>query len=256
MTAAAIPLTQAMMVRPLIGWKLKLLLFLMKYTLFATLLVTVAFYIVTATTQVGAWAREKAETGYVYALSYLPQTQVLQFVQAAQVPIEQVLDQVSFEMKFDPTILRAIAQKESGGYNESNRVKDEPQLLRPWVDRAGKAHGPQIVPPDKVNGQYLNDIEKLLWASSHGVLQVIYGFHYKTCGLGLNEWDKLHDPLTNVRCGAKVLKLYADRYRATVPDQTKRLWLALRDYNNSDAYANEVMSRIAQMRKFNYGDGI
>lgn len=171
------------------------------------------------------------------------------FAQPAQESIEQILDRVSDDNGFNRGILRAIALQESGGYIDNNRVKCEPQLLRATKQKDGKFRA-AITPPAG-----LNQIERELWASSHGVLQIIYGFHYKECGLPLNGWDKLHDPETNIRCGATILKSNLARYRS-IADAKQRLWSALRDYNGSEEYADKVIVRIALLNNINLGKGI
>lgn len=237
------------------GWKIRLTWWMIKYSTIAAIIIVASFTVVTYTTKAGEWAYSQAMTGYSWALSQLPKSESVRFIQPEKIPTEQLLDLVSREMDFDPTVLRAIAQQESGGYTDTNRVREEPHLLESWRDQNGKLHPPRIKPPAD-----LNRIEKMLWASSHGVLQIIFGFHYKTCGLPENGWDQLHDPLTNIRCGAKILKTNADRYRGTVKDRSKRLWFALRDYNGTgpeaEAYADRVMRRITQLRNLSYGEGL
>lgn len=229
---------------------------ILKYStvLFGSFAATIfaAFTIVSYSLQARDWATEQANITYSTLLSYIPKQTVVQMVTSNQASIESILDMVSSEMRFDPVLLKAMAIQESGGFTSNNRVKDEPQLLEWSKDKSGNPKPPAIVLPKDLS---LNRIERLLWASSHGVLQVIFGFHYKTCGLAPTEWDRLHDPLINIRCGAKVLKSYADRYKSE-PDQSKRVWLALRDYNGSEEYANSVMLRISRMKKINFGSGI
>lgn len=222
------------------GWKLSLTWWIMKYgTIFAASVAT-SFAITFYVTQLGSWGYAKGIELYDQTLSLLPKREVVMFVSPEKVPTEKLLDMVSAEMKFDPAILRAIAMQESGGYTATNRVRDEPQLLTRGL----------IKPPAN-----LNNIEKLLWASSHGILQIIFGFHYKECSLPPNGWDQLHDPLTNIRCGATILRNNARKY-ATIKSSGDRLWHALRDYNNSDEYADKVMRRIIQLKTIDYGEGI
>ena len=232
-------------------WRVKIALVSIKIAVVAAVVITASFYISTYSLKSWEWGKERAQSAYAWALSKLPHSEKIRFIEPSKVSVETILDQVSDEMKFDRSVLRAIAMQESGGYTDTNRVKEEPHLLEPWVDRNGKKRAPQISPPAG-----LNKIEKLLWASSHGTLQVVFGFHYKECGLPENGWDQLHDPLINVRCGATVLKKYADKYRSSEKNPARRLWLALRDYNNSDAYADEVMARISKLRNVSYGEGL
>ncbi len=231
-------------------WRINSVVWLMKISLGLTLLICLSFGVVSFTTRANDWVRLKGKQVHALILSKLPQQETIQFLNPEAIPVERVLDMVSQEMKFDPMVLRAMALQESGGYTNTNRVRGEPQLLDVWRDQSGKLRPARIVPPPG-----LNEIEKHLWASSHGALQIIFGFHYKTCGLNANEWDKLHVPLVNIRCGAKILQNNARKY-SNIDDQSRRLWFALRDYNNSDAYADQVMARIARLHKFNFGEGL
>lgn len=42
------------------------------------------------------------------------------------------------------------------------------------------------------------------WAYSYGLTQVVYGFHYKRCGLKSPE--DLYDAKTNIKCGTRIFK--------------------------------------------------
>lgn len=194
-----------------------------------------------------AWENTKRASLDFYdsTIALLPRSAALTVVEPDQASIEAILDQVSKELDLDPAILRAMAIQESGKYSATNLIRYEPQLLQ------SNGRRPQIVPPKE-----LSEIERQLWASSHGLLQVVFGFHYKECKLGIRDWAKLYNPLINARCGGVTLKNYAARYRGTVKNQAQRLWFALRDYNNSDEYANQVARRIASIKEINYGDGI
>lgn len=188
-----------------------------------------SFAISWAATRAWEWAATSAISTYRQTVRQLP------MITDESLSIEELLDQTSAEMGFHPAILRSMAIQESGKeFNAPNRMKRELHLLR-----AGKKGGrPQIVPP-----KHLNDVEKEMWATSHGVLQVIFGFHYKECGLTpINGWVELHKPSVGIPCGAKVLKMFIDKNKS-VKKQRARLWMALRDFNNSNEYANIVLKR-------------
>lgn len=202
-------------------------------------LIFVAFQITAGVSYGISYAAEQYDRSIEWAASLLPVRQVIQILPAEQVPVEQLIEQVSEEFGLNPIVIKAMALQESGGWNDLNRMKEEPQLLVPQ-----KGQPAQIAPP-----RGLNDVEKLMWATSHGLLQVIYGFHYKTCEL--RNPMQLHDPLINLRCGTKVLRILIDKYD-TVSDPERRLWLAYRDYNGSgkgaEAHADKVISHLRMLR--------
>lgn len=232
------------------SWQLTLFIFLMKTATWLGVIIAGSFAISMLSLKCYDYITWKAEVAYAIVLDYLPQREVHHFISSDNTPVEKIFVLFSQEIEVDAILLTAMAQQESGVYEITNRVKFEPHLLQSWKDDKGRVHPPQINPP-----RNLNNIEKQLWASSHGILQVIFGFHYKTCNLPENSWNQLYDPLINIRCGAHILKSYAARY-SNIKDQSQRVWLALRDYNGSDAYADEVMARVVKMRGINFGKGL
>lgn len=74
-------------------------------------------------------------------------------------------------------IMLAIIEVESGGNPRARRF--EPHL----VERYGWESS---------------------WAYSYGLTQVVYGFHYKRCGLKSPE--DLYNAKTNIKCGTKIFK--------------------------------------------------
>ena len=56
--------------------------------------------------------------------------------------------------------------------------------------------------------------------ASYGLMQVIYGWHKKDCGL--KSHVDLYDPETNIQCGAKVLSGYLRQERGDVAAALKR----------------------------------
>jgi soluble lytic murein transglycosylase-like protein len=74
------------------------------------------------------------------------------------------------------------------------------------------------------------------WGYSYGLTQVVYGFHYKRCGL--KSPADLYDPKINIKCGARVLK--------DCQQKTDSLTAALGCYNGdkSGKYARKVMAHL------------
>ena len=70
------------------------------------------------------------------------------------------------------------------------------------------------------------------WGYSYGLMQVVFGFHYKTCNLA--SPGELFNPLKNIECGSKIFLSCHSRYRS--------LRGALNCYNGdkSGRYARKV----------------
>ncbi len=157
---------------------------------------------------------------------------VTEIVEPDKVSVEEIIDRVSSEYHVPAVIIKAMAVQESGHWNRTNAIREEPQLL-----------GKRINPPKD-----LPDIERRMWVSSHGVLQVIYGFHYKYCGL--THFSQLYDPYTNIRCGVSILRKNWDSC-SNIKNPGARLREALRMYNGSgekaEAYAASVMAHLADL---------
>lgn len=148
------------------------------------------------------------------------------------IPTETLIEQISAEMGIPSIVTKAMALQESGGWTDTNRVRYESQLL-----------DSKIFPPKD-----LNPIERQLWASSHGILQVIYGFHAKLCKL--HSWADLHIPTVGIRCGLTVLKKNLESVQ-NIKDPSERLRQALRMYNGSgekaEQYSKTVMGHLADI---------
>lgn len=184
---------------------------------------------------IDTWARAEAWT-----IAQIPKRYAVQVVRPDDVPIEQLIEMVSAEFRINPVIVKAMAIQESGSFERTNRVRYEEHLMA------------RLEPP-----KGLNQIEQALFASSHGLLQIVFGYHYKRCGLGPYDWDRLHDPITNLRCGLTVLRdnLQVTKVRA-MKKPADRLRAALKAYNGSDAYAEQVMARIADFLITDLGEGV
>jgi hypothetical protein len=74
------------------------------------------------------------------------------------------------------------------------------------------------------------------WGYSYGLTQVVFGFHYKTCGLKYPS--ELYNPIKNIKCGTKIFL----NCRARFPS----LKDALGCYNGdkSGNYAAKVMAHL------------
>jgi hypothetical protein len=142
--------------------------------------------------------------------------------------IEAMIEEVAADNGIPAAVIRAMAVQESGHLGSTDRVRFEPHLMS------------RFKPP-----AHLNDIEKKFYASSFGLLQVIYGFHAKTCGL--KSYSDLLVPKKNAVCAIKVLKANLAQTKGT---PAQRMREALRRYNGSgpqaEKYADQVMVRIGE----------
>lgn len=142
--------------------------------------------------------------------------------------IEAMIEEVAADNGIPSAVIRAMAVQESGHLGSTDRVRFEPHLMN------------RFKPP-----AHLNDIEKKFYASSFGLLQVIYGFHAKTCSL--KSYSELLIPEKNIRCGVTVLKTNLAQTKGT---PAQRMREALRRYNGSgpqaEKYADRVMVRIGE----------
>jgi hypothetical protein len=200
-----------------------------------------------------AWDHIYAEYAEAYSWAEKKLTRevvVQEFVDPESVPTEMLIEQVAAEYRVPVILLKAMAMRESGHWNALNRVRHEPHLLKRFAK-------------DMPIG--LNEIEREMWAASHGILQVVWGWHYVECGLGEAptkgkredirkqaetgegfNWIRLHDPLTNLRCGAKVLRSRLDKYERYKDPMDKMYW-ALRAYNgdtedpDTHVYAEDIL---------------
>lgn len=163
---------------------------------------------------------------------------VREFIDPDTVPTEMLIDQVAAEEGLPAELLKAMALKESGRFNSTNRVRFEPHIYKKY----------QRVIPDN-----LHEIERQLWASSHGIMQVIWLYHRKVCGLENKDWTVLHDPLTNIRCGARVFKERWGWFK-DIKNPGDRLFMALRSYNgdveipDTADYANHILANMTTLR--------
>ena len=238
MTTDTIALTEDMRIHT--RWSLRLAKWIFSLVALTVGLIVLSYFVV----QVAEDTKHKGlalyEQSWLWLVDQLPKQYAVQVIKPDDVPIEQLINLVSHEFKINPLIVRAMAEQESGTLERTSRVRFEPHLM-----------GRFKVPAN------LNDIERQLYSSSHGLLQVVFGFHYKRCGLGEYDWDRLHDPLTNLRCGLTVLRdnLESPAIKR-LPRPADRLRAALARYNGSEEYADQVMARLAALLIINLGDGV
>lgn len=160
--------------------------------------------------------------------SFAERRQVTEKIKEVEKPlgIAGIIEKESRAAGIDPLITLAIIHQESGPSLRTDRVKREKHLVKKFKTEA-----------------WMNPVEVELQASSMGLMQVIPGYHLKTCGL--SSFVDLFDPQKNIRCGLTVLKNCAKQF--TGSSKSARLKHALKCYNGSSAYAQEVFQRIAEL---------
>lgn len=159
------------------------------------------------------------------ALSSVPHVQKLLPKEALSA--EQMLEGAAREYRLPFKLLLAVAHQESGESLRLDRMRYEPRL---------RQLGGFPKPPSHL----VNESERRLWWSSHGLLQVVWGFHAESCNIHSHA-----DFYTQrgVNCGAKVLRDCLDRWGDR--RGSEKLKLALICYNGSEAYAKQVIERFA-----------
>lgn len=183
-----------------------------------------------------AWGalNERMDRVYRAAMARVTKVEVRrELVRSDAVPLGQLVDIASRKHRIPAVVLQAVVDQESSGGEFLYRF--EPGTYSQLKVRAR-----------------MSDSEVRMLASSHGVAHVM-GFNAQPrCGV---HWSKLYDPAIGLECGAKILRESMDKYR-TVKDSSRRVWLALRDYNGSgpdaEAYASKVMARVGALL---LGDG-
>ena len=168
----------------------------------------------------------RARGVYYAALSRVTRVEVRrEIVRPDSVPLQQLIRAVSAKNRVPVVVLQAVIDQESAGGEHLYRF--EPTT---YANLRKRERG--------------SDSEVRMLASSHGVAHVM-GFNAKPrCNV---HWSKLYDTAVGLECGAKLLRENIDRY-SDVRDASRRIWLALRDYNGSgpaaEEYATQVMARI------------
>lgn len=185
---------------------------------------------------VHAWGvlNERMDRVYRAAMARVTKVEVRrELVRSDAVPLGQLVELVSRKHRIPPVVLQAVVDQESSGGEYLYRFE------------------PNTYSQLKVKTR-TSDSEVRMLASSHGVAHVM-GFNAQPrCGV---HWSKLYDPAIGLECGAKILRESMEKYRS-VGDSSRRVWLALRDYNGSgpdaEAYASKVMARVGALL---LGDG-
>lgn len=167
-------------------------------------------------------------------------------VQPESVDVEKLIHIISLEEGVSPHITLAMAYQESGKGFRTDRVRFEPHLMKRFKDR--------------MEPWMLNDVERQMVASSHGLLQVVYGWHKKTCGL--DSYTQLYQPSINIRCGLRVFKDALNR----VPKSKNKLFRlreALAAYNAGPNpsqqgydYADTVLKKYVELVIQDSGEAI
>lgn len=152
-----------------------------------------------------------------------------QFINAEEVPLPTLTKEVSDKRGVPYVVLRAVVEQESSGGAFVYRFEDG------------------VYSRLKQKFSHLPDSEIRMLASSHGVAQVM-GYNAEArCGV---HWSKLYQAGIGLDCGAQILRENLDKH-AKESDTSRRIWLALRDYNGSgkqaEEYANEVMAKIGSL---------
>lgn len=144
-----------------------------------------------------------------------------------QVPLSKLINELAKEQHINPIILKAIIEKESGG--RWDRIRFEPHLLKGFKKEKN-----------------MTEAEHQMFATSIGLMQVVYGIHRHHCGL--SSYSELFDREKNLRCGIRVLKECLDRNKGS-GGASMVLRKALGCYNGdkSGAYADSVMQVLADM---------
>jgi hypothetical protein len=171
----------------------------------------------------------KADSAYRVAVAKVTRVEVRrEIVKSDAVPLLQLIDGVAAKHQVPSVVLQAVVDQESRGGEALYRF--EPNSYARLKSQV-KA----------------TDSELRMLASSHGVAHVM-GFNAQPrCGV---HWSKLYDPAIGLECAARLLRQNLNRH-ANEGNNSRRIWLALRDYNGSgpDAqeYATEVMARIGAL---------
>lgn len=169
----------------------------------------------------------KADQVKEYLLDKITRVEVVrEYVQPTELSTEEMIDRISLVMGVNPTITKAIARQESGKNYRADALKFEPHLESRFAKMASGTE------------------ERRMLATSIGVMQVIPGFHLKTCEL--SSYADLFDRRINITCGLTVLKKCLE-YHEGVQSQAQRFRLAFKCYNGGDTYADSIFNHIGQI---------
>jgi hypothetical protein len=215
------------------GWKLRAAWAMSKYAVIVGVVIIAATGITRASETVADKAWQGYEAAYDAAIEKLTRVEVVhQIVSPEDMPVGDIIERVAAEEGIPAIILKSIAIQESGKYYRTDRIRFEPHLMS------------RVKPP-----AHLNDIEKQLYASSIGLMQIIYGFHKERCGF--NSVTDAFDPYTSVRCACAILKANLAAAPKEMRSPGARLRYAIKRYNGdgerAEAYTEQVMARLADL---------
>ena len=143
--------------------------------------------------------------------------------------LHELIEQVSGAYGVPPVLTLAMIRQESGRGLRTDRVRFEPHIL--------SRHSKKIP-------KHLNGIEAKMWASSHGLLQVVYVLHHERCGL--KSFTELYEPRVGLECGLAVLTDCMKRWNKET-NKVRRLRKALQCYNGGSKYPGEVLEHLAEI---------
>lgn len=117
--------------------------------------------------------------------------------------LADIIEDVRVEHRLPHGLIESVIMQESGF--QADVVREEPTLRKKFAKKEDR--------------------------SAYGLMQVVYGWHKKRCGL--SSPDELLIPSVNVRCGALVL---SERYDEAVQQTLSR-------YNGSEKYGRDVLKQ-------------
>lgn len=178
-------------------------------------------------TPVWQLATAQATSIYDRAVGSLTRVEVIkEYVQPVELSTDEMIERISIAMSINPTITKAIARQESGLSYRADALRFEPHLEARFAKMARGAE------------------ERRMLATSIGVMQVIPGFHMKTCNL--TSYAQLFDKRINITCGLQVLKSCLE-YNSKIDSTALRFRRAFICYNGSEAYADDIFNHIGQI---------
>ena len=178
-------------------------------------------------TPVWQLATAQATSIYDRAVGSLTRVEVIkEYVQPVELSTDEMIERISIAMSINPTITKAIARQESGLSYRADALRFEPHLEARFAKMARGAE------------------ERRMLATSIGVMQVIGGFHLKTCNL--TSYAQLFDRKTNITCGITVLQACL-KYNDKEVSISRRFRRALQCYNGGEDYAGKILEHIGEI---------
>lgn len=201
--------------------KVKLIFFGLKLVFILAL----AWGLAEAFTVLKAWSAMQYAVVKNWAISRITKVEIVrEYVKPLELSTENLITSISKEYGINPILTLAVIHQESGRRLRTDRLKFEPKLYGKWKGTS--------------------DEETRMLATSIGLMQVIPGFHAKSCNL--QSYSDLFDTETNIRCGLKVLTDCL-KYNQKAGSKLGQYRAALQCYNGSSVYADEVLSRLGEL---------